>query len=83
MSWNPFAKKLENKETLLPVGNIEQEPVYSRTDLKYLSPQLKQGIKKKIQAHCENCGAPLNPAEARCEYCKTYWKEENYVLESL
>lgn len=79
MSWNPFAKKLEDKETLLPVGNIEQEPVYSRTDLRYLSPQ----IKKKIQAHCENCGAPLNPAKARCEYCNSYYKEENFILESL
>lgn len=76
MSWNPFAKK----ET----GNIEQEPVYCRTDLRYLSPQLRRGIKKKIQAHCENCGAPLNPAKARCEYCNSYYKEEdNYVLESL
>jgi uncharacterized OB-fold protein len=76
MRWNPFAKK----ETLLPIGNIDQEPVYSRTDLRYSSPH----IKKKIQAHCENCGAPLNPAKARCEYCNSYYKEEeNYVLESL
>jgi len=84
MSWNPQIKNLKNKKTPLPFstyrdvqGNWRYHPVEGKEKEAYQEP-----IK---QTHCANCGAPLNPAKSRCEYCKSYYKEDTecYILESL
>ena len=59
--------------------------------LKDMKPPIYDYGKKKVsqepikQTHCANCGAPLNPAKSRCEYCKSYCAQntECYILESL
>lgn len=75
----PFLPTADHYHVNYVDNNQEQE--YNRKSFAYLPPHAK---KAQIQTHCANCGAPLNPTKARCEYCNSYYKEEdNYVLESL
>ena len=70
------------------IKTIDDDYDYEYIDRSECNFDLKHQEQTEVkQTHCANCGAPLNPAKARCEYCKSYYKEEdepeNYVLESL